>query len=291
MFQEDKAAARSLGSTMGKRVLGVECPLRNATGEVCRECERVKAAWRAGDSDNEKWARDHQAKESYFLNIINREGDAKVLKIGKKVAKSLKQKLERYKDRTGKVFGFANLEEGEWVAISKSGDHPNYEYDFEQLGEKAEPVEVDFVKGLPSLNNLTEDFNDGLIDIHDVSTLKSGDSFEFRMLPIPTGEKKATEMIFRYYHWRCSEAEITGGDVGTAVASGTETPEEFSEYMPSAGANGEEISGGSTAYTLEDPPGCFGHFVDGDDDCMEADCDAIRDACKMKKASAKKPKK
>lgn len=285
-FQEDTKASRALGSTMGKRVLGVECPIRNNTGEICNECSRVKVWWRANNADDEKRARDHQAKESYFLNIQKRDGEFAVLKIGKKVAKSLKQKLERFKDRSGKAFGYANLEEGEWTAISKSGDHPNFEYEFEQLGEKAEPVTADAVKGLPSLGNLTADFNDGLIDIADISALKSGDTYDFRMLPIPTGDNKATEMIFRYYHWRCSEAELTGGD--TAVATG-DTPEEFKEYMPEDG-HGEEDTGGGTTYTLDDPPGCFGHYDAEDDDCKEADCEVISAACQLKKES-KKPKK
>src|SRR5210317_1103532 len=101
-FVEDERASRSLNSTMGKRILGIECPVRNNTGDVCRECERVKKAWRAGDAENEKWAREHQAKESYFLNIQNRDGEFTALKIGKKVAKSLKSKLEKYKKRHGK---------------------------------------------------------------------------------------------------------------------------------------------------------------------------------------------
>lgn len=291
MFQEDTKASRALGSTMGKRVLGVECPIRNNTGEVCNECARVKAWWRSNSGDDEKRARDHQAKESYFLNIQKRDGEFAVLKIGKKVAKSLQQKLVRYKDRTGKAFGFANLEEGEWVAISKSGDHPNFEYEFEQLGEKADSVSADTVKGLPSLNNLSRDFNDGLIDIADISSLSSGDSMEFRMLPIPTGENMATEMIFRYYHWRCSEAEILGGESSENVTGGA-TPSEFQEYMPDANGQAVETAdtGGSTTYTLDDPPGCFGHYDADDDDCKEADCDDIREACKMKK-DTKKPKK
>jgi len=287
-FQEDTKAGRALGSTMGKRILGVECPIRNNTGEVCNECVRVKAWWRGNNADDEKRARDHQAKESYFLNIQKRDGEFTALKIGKKVAKSLKQKLERHKDRTGKAFGFANLEEGEWVAISKSGDHPNFEYEFELLGEKAEPVSAETVKGMPSLNNITKDFTDGVIDLADISALKTGDAYEFRMLPIPTSEGMATEMIYRYYHWRCSEAEIEGGEI--AVATG-ETPAEFNEYMPDAGDGGVESSGdGGTAYTLEDPPGCFGHYDANDDDCKEADCEVIREACKVKKES-KKPKK
>jgi hypothetical protein len=286
-FQEDTKAGRALGSTMGKRVLGIECPIRNNTGEVCNECARVKVWWRGGGED-EKRARDHQAKESYFLNIQKRDGEFAVLKIGKKVAKSLKQKLERYKDRSGKLFGYANLEEGEWVAISKSGDHPNFEYEFEQLGEKAEAVSADTVKGLPSLANLTKDFNDGHIDIADISALKSGETYEFRMLPIPTGENMATEMVYRYYHWRCSEAEITGGEL--TVATG-DTPEEFKEYMPDAdGDKGAVDNGENSAYTLDDPPGCFGHYDAADDDCKEADCEVIREACKLKKES-KKPKK
>lgn len=285
-FQEDTKAGRALGSTMGKRVLGIECPIRNNTGEVCNECARVKVWWRGGGED-EKRARDHQAKESYFLNIQKRDGEFAVLKIGKKVAKSLKQKLERYKDRTGKLFGYANLEEGEWVAISKSGDHPNFEYEFEVVGEKAEAVAADVVKGLPALGNLTKDFTDGLIDIADISALKSGDSYEFRMLPIPTGENMATEMVYRYYHWRCSEAEITGGDL--TVATG-ETPEEFKEYMPEDGHGKEAVESGGSSYTLDDPPGCFGHYDANDDDCKEADCEVIREACKLKKES-KKPKK
>ena len=270
-FQEDTKASRALGSTMGKRVLGVECPIRNNTGEVCNECARVKVWWRGGGED-EKRARDHQAKESYFLNIQKRDGEFAVLKIGKKVAKSLAQKLTRYKERTSKAFGFANLEEGEWVSIAKSGDHPNFEYDFEQLGEKADSVSADTVKGLPSLNNLTKDFNDGVIDIVDISGLSSGDSYEFRMLPIPTGDSMATEMVFRYYHWRCSEAEIIGGspiDVKTA-----ETPEEFKEYMPDAETTTNDTGGGTT-YTLDDPPGCFGHF-DGDDDDADDEDEARR---------------
>jgi hypothetical protein len=44
--------------------------------------------------------------------------------LGKKVAKSLKAKLEKYRDKTGKMFGYANLEEGEWLAINKSGEKP-----------------------------------------------------------------------------------------------------------------------------------------------------------------------
>jgi hypothetical protein len=285
-FQEDTKAGRALGSTMGKRVLGIECPIRNNTGEVCNECARVKVWWRGGGED-EKRARDHQAKESYFLNIQKRDGEFAVLKIGKKVAKSLKQKLERHKDRSGKLFGYANLEEGEWVAISKSGDHPNFEYEFEVVGEKAEAVTADVVKGLPSLDNITKDFTDGLIDIADISALKSGDSYEFRMLPIPTGENMATEMVYRYYHWRCSEAEITGGDL--TVATG-ETPEDFKEYMPEDGHGKEAVESGGTVYNLEDPPGCFGHYDANDDDCKEADCEVIREACKVKKES-KKPKK
>jgi len=285
-FQEDTKAGRALGSTMGKRVLGIECPIRNNTGEVCNECARVKVWWRGGGED-EKRARDHQAKESYFLNIQKRDGEFAVLKIGKKVAKSLKQKLERYKDRSGKLFGYANLEEGEWVAISKSGDHPNFEYEFEVVGEKAEAVTADVVKGLPSLDNITKDFTDGLIDIADISALKTGDSYEFRMLPIPTGENMATEMVYRYYHWRCSEAEITGGDL--TVATGA-TPEEFKEYMPEEGHGKEAVETGGSVYTLDDPPGCFGHYDANDDDCKEADCEVIREACKLKKES-KKPKK
>lgn len=287
-FQEDTKASRALGSTMGKRVLGVECPIRNNSGEVCNECARVKVWWRGGGED-EKRARDHQAKESYFLNIQKRDGEFAVLKIGKKVAKALKTKLERYKDRSGKAFGFANLEEGEWVSIAKSGDHPNFEYEFETLGEKAEAVSADSVKGLPSLGNLTKDFNDGAIDIVDISGLSSGDSYDFRMVPIPTGDGMATEMIFRYYHWRCSEAEITGGGPADIQAAGT--PEEFKEYMPNDGHGEDAGVPDGKGYTLEDPPGCFGHYDGDDDDCKEADCNDIRDACKMKKEESKKPKK
>jgi len=105
-FQEDRAAQRGLESTIGRRVLGVECPVRNRTGEVCKECERVKRLWRQDTATSTEDARRRQAKDSYFINIQKRDGEFTSLKIGKKVAKSLKQKLERYKDRTGKSFGF-----------------------------------------------------------------------------------------------------------------------------------------------------------------------------------------
>jgi hypothetical protein len=295
-FVEDERASRSLNSTMGKRVLGIECPVRNNTGDVCKECERVKLAWRAGDAENEKWAREHQAKESYFLNILKRDGEFTALKIGKKVAKSLKSKLEKYKKRHGKAFGFANLDEGEWVAISKEGDHPNFEYEFEMLGEKADSVAEKDVKGLPSLMNITEDFNEGVIDLADISSLSSGDSYEFRMVPIPTEEKKATEMIYRYYHWRCTEADIIGGSVESAVKTGEDTPEEFKEYM----TVDDKVDDGDFVreveevkkYTLDDAPGCFGHFDKEDEDCFEVDCEDIRDDCAEKTAEKrKKPKK
>ena len=278
-FQQDEQATRALSGTIGKRVLGVECPVRNKTGDTCNECVRVKRWWREKTAESEKLARDHQSKESYFLNILNREGDFTVLKIGKKVAKSLMSKNERYKQRTGKAFGFANLEEGEWVAISKEGDHPNFEYEFETLSEQAEAIDTSAVKELPSLNNLTADFNDGLLNIHDIASLSSGDSFEFRMLPIPTNNGKAVEMVFRYYHWRCSEADILGGeDLSTAVPTGTAAPKEFQEYMGVDVGDEEEVEEEPTQFTMETAPECFGHF-DGDDDCLMTDCDLIREAC------------
>lgn len=289
-FQEDQGAARQLNATMGKRILGLECPLRNGTGDICRECERVKAAWRAGDAENEKWARDHQAKESYFLSVQKRDGEFTVLKIGKKVAKALKSKLEKYKARHGKPFGFANPEHGEWCAIEKEGEHPNFEYTFELLGEPAEAVSVDQIKRLPSLGNLTEDYANGALDIDDISSIGSGDAYEFRMVPIPTDNGKATEMIYRYYHWRCSEAEILGGDVGSVVGTGGDTPEEFKEFM-TVGDDEDNTPAANEKYTMDEPPGCFGHYDADDDDCASEDCDEVRDACKAKAKAKKKPKK
>ena len=34
-FVEDQRAKRSLETSIGRRVLGVECPVRNKTGDVC----------------------------------------------------------------------------------------------------------------------------------------------------------------------------------------------------------------------------------------------------------------
>ena len=292
-FQEDKAAQRGLEGTIGRRVLGVECPVRNRTGDTCKECERVARLWRQDTATSVEDARKRQAKDSYFVNIQKRDGEFVALKLGKKVAKSLKQKLERYKDRTGKPFGFANMEEGEWLAIHKSGEKPNFEYELEVLNEQAEPVTEDQVKAMHTLDNLTEDFHAGLLPLEDVASLNSGDSYEFRMVPIPTGENKAVEMVYRYYHWFCSDADILGGeDVDDVVKTGDEPPKEFQEYM--------EVGMGDTAsaevekvehqYTMDDKPECFGHF-DGEDDCMDNDCDLIRDACMSQAKSMKKKKK
>lgn len=292
-FQEDRAAQRGLESTIGRRILGVECPVRNRTGEVCKECERVKRLWRQDTATSTEDARKRQAKDSYFINIQKRDGEFTTLKIGKKVAKSLKQKLERYKERTGKSFGFANLEEGEWLAINKSGERPNFEYELEVLNEQAEPVTEEQVKAMHSLDNLTEDFNEGLLPLEDIASINPGDSYEFRMVPIPTGENRATEMVYRYYHWFCNEADILGGeDVDDVVKTGAEPPKEFQEYMevsmPDAGE--AEVEMVKHQYTMEDKPECFGHF-DGEEDCMDYDCDLIRDACMSKTKSMKRKKK
>jgi hypothetical protein len=281
-FKEDARARRELEGTIGRRILGVECPTRNKTGDVCKECERVKKLWRENTATAEEDARKRQSKDSYFLNIQKRDGTFTALKIGKKVAKSLKTKLERYRDKTGKAFGYANLDEGEWLAISKSGEKPNFEYDLEVLGEKAEPVDIADVKAMASLNNLTEDYHSGVLDLEDIASINSGDSYEFRMLPIPTGEDRATEMVYRYYHWFCSEADILGGEeVGDVVKTGADTPKEFREFMEIGATDDVEIMKDEEkkhTYTADAPPECFGHW-DGEEDCMEPDCDIIRKSC------------
>ena len=283
-FVEDKKAQRELENVTGKKILGVECPKRNRTGEICKECDRVAKLWRMGTADAEQEARGRQAKDSYFLNVQLRSGDLTALKIGKKVAKSLKTKLERYKDKTAAAFGYANIEDkGQWLAIHKTGEYPNFEYELEVLGESADPVDADKVKAMPSLTNITEDFNDGELSLQDISHLNSGDSLEFRMLPIPTGEGKATEMVFRFYHWRCSEADILGGeDVESVGETEVEAPKEFSEYME-AGVSpvDTDVTAETKQYTLDNPPDCFG-FFDGTDDCLDKDCDLVREACAAK---------
>ena len=281
-FKEDKRAARELEAATGKRVLGIECPLRNNTGDVCKECERVRKLWNANTADAEKEARDRQAKDSYFLNVMLRDESFTCLKIGKKVAKSLKNKVERYKEKTGAAFGYANIEDkGQWLAIHKSGEHPNFEYELEVLGEVAEPVEPSTVKGLPSLNNLTEDYNNGDLPLLDISSLSSGDSLEFRMVPVPTTDDKATEMVFRYFHWRCSQTDILGGaDINDAVETGDTPPREFSEYMTVGTTEEEEedVPASVEKYTMENKPECYSYY-DGESDCFDEDCDNIRDAC------------
>jgi hypothetical protein len=66
-FQEDQRAKRELETSIGRRVLGVECPIRNKTGDTCKECERVKKLWRQNTATSEQEARDKQAKDSYFI--------------------------------------------------------------------------------------------------------------------------------------------------------------------------------------------------------------------------------
>lgn len=283
-FTEDPKAKRELENAVGKRVLAVECPVRNRTGDICRECERVRKLWKEGTADSENEARKRQAKDSYFLNVQLRNGDFTALKIGKKVAKSLKTKLERYKDKTGAAFGFANIDDaGQWLAINKSGESPNFEYELEVLGETADSVDAAKVKALPSLNNLTEDFNNGVLPLMDISALSSGDGLEFRMVPIPTTEGKATEMVYRYYHWMCNESDILGGaDVNEVVETGTSPPKDFSEYMTVNAQEEEEKEEQEVRrYTLETAPKCFGYF-DATDDCLEEDCSDIVEQCAAK---------
>ena len=291
-FVEDKQAKRNLEGSIGRRILGVECPIRNKTGDVCKECARVKKLWRQNTSTSEQEARDKQAKDSYFLNILMRDGSFTALKIGKKVAKSLKAKLEKYREKTGKVFGFANLEEGEWLSINKSGESPNFEYELEVLGEKADSVDEATVKAMHSLDNLTEDFNNGDLNLEDIAAMATGESFEFRMVPIPTGENRATEMIYRYFHWFCNEADILGGEeVDAVVDTGTETPKEFQEYMDVGVTDGEVMPDDDKyQYTMQDKPECFGYF-DGDEECMKSDCDNIREECTAKAKQGRKKKK
>ena len=281
-FKEDARARRELESTIGRRVLGVECPVRNRKGDVCKECDRVRKLWRQNTTTAEDDARKRQAKDSYFLNIQKRDGTLIALKIGKKVAKALKTRTERHREKTGKSFGFANLEEGEWLAISKSGERPNFEYDLEVLGERAEPVEESAVRAMPTLNNLTDDFNNGVLDLEDIAAIQSGDTYEFRMLPIPTGEDSATEMVYRYYHWFCSDADILGGEeVEDVVKTGVDTPKEFREFMDVGAPEDVDVMKDDKekkTYTADAPPECFGHF-DGEEDCMEPDCNVIREAC------------
>jgi hypothetical protein len=122
------------------------------------------------------------------------------------------------------------------------------------------------------------------------------------MVPVPTTDGKATEMVYRYYHWRCSEADILGGEeVGAVVETGDSPPQEFSEYM-TVGPNDaveEHADEPKTVekYTMDNKPECYTYF-DGDDSCMEPDCDDIRTACAMEAGYAfvngeyvKKPKK
>jgi len=100
------------------------------------------------------------------------------------------------------------------------------------------------------------------------------------MVPIPTTEGKATEMVYRYYHWRCSEADILGGeDVDAVVKTGDSPPREFSEFMGVNEASEEEDTPKEAEkYTLDNAPECMGYF-DNESDCFEADCDNIREAC------------
>jgi hypothetical protein len=284
MIQEDPKAKRATEQAVGKKILGTECPKRNRTGTICKECDRVEKLYRAGTADARDEAGSRKAKDSYFLNVQLRDGEFTALKIGKLVAKKLDAKLRKYKEKTGASFGFANIEDkGQWLSISKEGTHPNFEYDLEVLGEEAEPVDEAVVKGLPSLNNLTEDFNDGVLPLFDISSIPSGSSFEFRMVPIMTAEDRATEMVHRYYHWRCTEADILGGeDVDSVVETGDAPPKEFSEYMGIEVDDGESDAPATTEqYTMEEPPNCFGMF-DNDSDCLEPDCDKIRVACANK---------
>lgn len=279
-LQEDQKAKRATEQAVGKKVLGTECPKRNRTGTVCKECDRVERLYRSGTADDRELAGRKKAKDSYFLNVILRDGEKTALKIGKLLAKKLDIKLRKYKERTGASFGFANIEgDGKWLQASKTGDHPNYEYDLDVL-EDAEPVDEAVVKGMPSLNNLTEDFNDGVLPLLDVSSIGSGATLDFRMIPIMTSENKATEMVHRYYHWFCTEADIEGGeDVDAVVETGSAPPKEFSEYM-GVETGGEEASTPEAIekYTLDNPAKCFGMF-DNDTDCFEPDCDDIREAC------------
>jgi hypothetical protein len=87
-------------------------------------------------------------------------------------------------------------------------------------------------------------------------------------------------MVYRYYHWRCSEADILGGeDVNAVVETGSDTPREFSEYMTvSAEDSNEEEDKPVERYTINTAPGCYGHF-DNESECFEEDCANIRTSC------------
>lgn len=284
-FTEDPKAQRDLENQVGKKVLGVECPKKNRTGDICKECDRVAKLWRANTADSDKEARARQAKDSYFLNVQLEDGEFTALKIGKKVANSLKKKSDRYKERHNAPFGFANIDgKGRWLEIHKSGEYPNFEYELEVLDEVAEPVDVGTVKALPPLNNITEDFNAGILPLKDISAIPTETHLKFRIVPIPTNEGQATEMVYRYYHWRCFEADILGGeDVDSIVETGTEIPREFSDYMgvDTATDEGDTAPTPVEKYTVDNTPDCFGYF-DNQGDCFDPDCEDIVTVCAEK---------
>ena len=119
-LEVDEKETRKLSGEMGRRVLGVECPVYNKTGDICKECDRVKTLYRQDTAESRKEAGDRRAKQSFFLNVLFKDSDEPiVLKIGKKVAGKLFSSNEKYKARTGKVFGYGDPDEGEWVSISK----------------------------------------------------------------------------------------------------------------------------------------------------------------------------
>jgi hypothetical protein len=286
-YEVDEGARRKVDSSFsGKRVLGIECPLRNNTGPVCKECDRARKLWRMGTESSQQEARDRFAKPTYFANVVLQDNNNHaVLKLGKKVSADILDELEETK---GPAFKFADPEEGRWVSISKKGTRPSFEYRFRLTDDVAPTVEKATVDNLNSLNNVTEDFNDGNIDLFDISSLESGGALSFRLLPSPTGTGKYKLLQVVHYHWRCNEADILGGEDPDEMDKPVELKDdsEFEEYMTVDET--EETDEVKAQYSLDEAESvaCFGNY-DGDEMCMAYDCDIIREPCAIKNGYVK----
>nr|NIU83580.1 hypothetical protein [Candidatus Thorarchaeota archaeon] len=231
-YEMDEGARRKVDSSFsGKRVLGIECPLRNNTGVVCKECDRARKLWRMGTESSQQEARDRFAKPTYFANVVLKDnGNHAILKLGKKVSADILDELEQTK---GPAFKFADPEEGRWVSINKKGTRPSFEYRFRLTDDVAPTIDKSEVDNLNNLNNVTFDFNEGNIDLFDISSLESGQSLIFRLLPTPTGSGKYKLLQVVHYHWRCNEADILGGEDPDDMEKPIELQDgsDFEEFM------------------------------------------------------------
>lgn len=210
------------GKEMDKFIKGpsmsVICPKRNRTisGE-CKVCEKVSRLYQKGDKESVEVARQKKAKVNWFLNVVHASNPNKsfILEIGRNAGNEIKEGITK---KGWNDIAHPKAGKGRELEITKqkvSGKSFN-QYPVHPILTRADwDISDEVLENLPNLDNIFEMIENGELtedNYMNISSIKDGETFQFRMCPPAKDAKVFKYMVPVWRHWGVSKSEIEGDE-------------------------------------------------------------------------------